>query len=148
MTKEITPAVKPALYMPEAEEAIPPSPSTTIDIFDEDDFISRSLGDIDLSRAVATVFIDNGPVYIEAVRRALTAQDNGALRQSAHKLKGAAATISLARLAETAHLLEKMAEIGDQKNATALLAEVVKQFELAIKALQEFIRTSPEISPL
>lgn len=64
--------------------------ASTIVIFDKGEFVSRSMGDLELSRYVASIFMENGPEYIDSIRKALADQDVEALRQSAHKLKGAA----------------------------------------------------------
>ena len=109
--------------------------------FDKGEFVSRSMGDLELSRYVATIFVENGPEYIDSIRNALAAQDAGALRQTAHKLKGAAATIALPLLAETAQLLEEIAERGEMERATELLPALVKRFEQTLEALNELLIT-------
>jgi PAS domain S-box-containing protein len=116
--------------------------AATSAIFDKGEFVSRSMGDLELSRYVATIFIENGPEYIESIRKALAEQDPAALRRSAHKLKGAAATMALPLLAETAHLLEETAETGEIKRATELLPELMQRFEQSVAALRE-LGTSP-----
>jgi CheY-like chemotaxis protein len=121
--------------------------AATIVIFDKGEFVSRSMGDLELSRYVATIFMENGPEYIESIRQALTDQDAGALRQAAHKLKGAAATMALPALSETAHWLEEIAETGKIEKATGLLPELLKRFEQALEALQELLITPAETSP-
>ena len=118
--------------------------ASTIVTFDKGEFVSRSMGDLDLSRYVATIFMENGPEYIESIRKALADKDADALRQSAHKLKGAAATMALPLLSEVAHLIEEIAETGDMERAAGLLPEVVKRFEQAQEALGELIVTPTE----
>lgn len=116
-------------------------------IFDQDEFVARSLGDLELCRCVATIFLENAPEYIGAIRSALTAEDAVALQGSAHKLKGAAETMALPLLAETAYLFESSAETGDLKKAASLLPELTRQFEQALEALQEIFLEGPERSP-
>jgi HPt (histidine-containing phosphotransfer) domain-containing protein len=117
-------------------------------IFDREEFVSRSLGNIELSRYVATIFIENGPEYIESIRKALSDQDAGALRQSAHKLKGATATMALPALSEIAHRLEEFAETEQMEKATRLLPELQQQFEQAVEALRKLFVTPSGTSRL
>ncbi len=113
-------------------------------IFDIEEFVSRAMGDLELSRYVASVFMENAPAYIDAIRAALTAEDASALRQSAHKLKGAAATMALQQLSETAGLLEELAGTGNMEGAMGLLPELLKRYEQAVEALRELHVNSPE----
>ena len=128
---------------------IPPSTSaqgrdakpcvSTIDIFDRDEFVKRNIGDLVLSRDVAALFVDTAPDYVESIRKALAVQDAVVLRQSAHKLRGAAANLALPILSEKARMIESHAEAGDLEKAGQLLPELVLQFEQAIDALREIL---------
>jgi CheY-like chemotaxis protein len=115
-----------------------------VDIFDVAAFVRRNMGDLDLSREVAGMFVDHRPEYIQAIRTALAAGDAVGLTQSAHKLKGSAANISLSLLSETAHLIESSAEAGDLGNAAQLLAELDQRFEQAEAAIRETLITPQE----
>lgn len=115
-------------------------------IFDKGELVSRSMGDIALSCHVARIFMENGAEYIDSLRKALATDDATALRQSAHKLRGAAATMALPLLAETAQSLETIAEKGEMARAAELFPELVKRFEQAVKALQELFNTPTERS--
>ena len=106
------------------------------DIFAMAEFVSRSLGDLEHSRYVATIFIDNSPEYLASIGNALAAQDAALLHRAGHKLKGAAATMALPRLIETAALLEALAGTGDLESAAALFPELVQRFEQALEALR------------
>jgi len=120
----------------------------TAAIFDKEEFIGRAMGDLELSRYVASVFVENSPEYVEAIRAALVAEDASALRQSAHKLKGAAATMALQQLSEIAALLEEFAGTGGMEKATDLLPELLKRYEQSVEALRELHMTSPEPASL
>ena len=113
-------------------------------IFDKTEFISRAMGDLELSRYVASVFVENAPEYIEAIRAALAAEDARALRESAHKLKGAAATMALQQLSAIAERLEEMAVTGGMERAVDLLPELLKRYKQSIEALRELPVTSSE----
>ena len=109
-----------------------------------DKFVHRNLGDLDLSRDVATIFVDGAPEYIRSIRNALEAFDTVALRQSAHKLRGAADNLALSSLSKIAGRIETIAQAGDYEKSRQLLPELELQFELAEIALKDFIVTSQE----
>jgi len=136
-------------WLPRASEAVE---HTDVDatknvIFDQEELVSRSMGDIELSRYVATIFMENAPDYMEAIHGALTAKDSSSLRQSSHKLKGAAATMALRPLADAARTIEEMAESGEMVNVPRFLDILEKNFEQACAALQQFIQTASEPAP-
>jgi HPt (histidine-containing phosphotransfer) domain-containing protein len=116
------------------------------DVFNRDEFVWRNLGDVELSREVATVFVDTLPEYFESIRKALTAQDVVGLRQSAHKLKGAAGNLSLPLLSEIAHRIESIAKTGDLEKAAQLLPTLEQRLEEAAQALREVLITPQRVA--
>ena len=116
-------------------------------IFDKNELVARSMGDIELSRYVATIFMENAPEYIEAIRSALAVKDAAALRQSTHKLKGAAATMALLQLAEAARSFEELVERGEMENILQSLPTLERKFERACATLQQFILSTSAAAP-
>lgn len=114
---------------------------STVDIFDMDEFVRRNLGDLDLCCEVASIFIDCAPEYIKSIRKAAIAQDCEKLRQSAHKLRGAAANLSLSLVSETSSLIESAAESGDLEKAGSLLSELDRRFEQVVGVIRELLIT-------
>ena len=108
-----------------------------VENFNRDEFVRRNIGDIALCRDVAEIFFDHGPEYLQAVRTALEIGDSEALRQSSHKLKGAAANLSLPKVAETASLIEEAAKINRLDDAGILLPELELRFSRARMAVHE-----------
>ena len=106
-------------------------------VFDLERFIARNQGDMKLSRDAAAIFIKCAPEYGESIRAALAARDAVALRQSAHKLKGASGNFFLMLLSEHAHLIETTAASGDLETAAQLLPELEQRLALAVLALEE-----------
>lgn len=86
---------------------------TNSDVFDLGTFLKRNNDDIELSRDVAAAFVIGVPEYISAIRTALSADNEVTLSESAHKLKGAAANLSLPLVSESARTLESYADAGD-----------------------------------
>ena len=116
------------------------------DVFNRAEFVWRNLGDVELSREVATLFIDSLPEYIDSIRKALTAQDVAGLRQSIHKLKGAAGNLSLPLLSEIAKRIESVAKTGDLEKAAQLLPGLEQRLEEAAEALKEALITPQEVA--
>jgi CheY-like chemotaxis protein/HPt (histidine-containing phosphotransfer) domain-containing protein len=112
------------------------------DIFDMATFVRRNLGDLELSRDVAVMFIDHHPEYFESISTAQAACDAVALRESAHKLKGAAANLALTPLSEIAGMIESTAETGDFEKAGQLMPVLEFRFEQAIDTIQEQLISS------
>ena len=110
---------------------------STREIFNKDEFLRRNLGDIELSREVAGIFCESAPNYRESLRGALATDDTPGLRQAAHKLKGAAANLSLSLLSEIAGRME--AGSGELKQGVKLLPELEQKLDQAVAALQIFI---------
>ena len=77
--------------------------------FDEADLVSRLGDDVELAQAVAQAFIANMDSMIATVRDAVGARDLARIRETAHRLKGAAQNTSLKGLAQHAHQLEQTA---------------------------------------
>src|ERR1039457_352851 len=101
-------------------------------IFDLAEFVWRNQGDVELSRDIAAIFIDSAPEYVELICDAVAAQDTVVLRQSAHKLKGAAANLSSPALTETACKIESFADAGDLEKTAELLSELEQRVEQAV----------------
>lgn len=125
---------------PSTPRALPPGEGATdTPVFDRGELVRRSLGDIGLSRDVVTIFIRSSQEYIESIRTATAAQDAAALRRLAHKLRGAAANLSLAPLSEIAAMIEAAAEGGDLDKTGKLLPELELRFGQAVDALKEML---------
>ena len=120
----------------------------TIEIFHRDDFVHRNLEDLELSRDVARIFIKSVPEYLESIHNALAENDADALRRSAHKLKGAAANLSLPLLSESAGMLESIAKVGDLVTARQQLNNLEQKLKQAVETLGKMLishqgRTQP-----
>jgi len=115
-----------------------PNASARAEVFDRAQFVRRNLGDLELSRAVAALFVRGIPEYLAEIRTTMTAGDTRALGESAHRLKGAAANLSLLQLYETARAIEKSAAAGGMAQSEQLLPELVLRFDQAKDVLKGF----------
>jgi len=120
---------------------------STSDVFHLDEFFKRSLGDIELCRNVAAIFMESAPKYIKSIQAAQAASDAVALCQWAHVLKGAAANISLPLLSEIAGMIESNAETGAFEKAGQLLPELELRFEQAQYVVKEMLITPQGKAP-
>jgi len=108
-------------------------------IFNKEEFFRRNNGDLDIALGLVTIFIESSPKYILPICTSLSEGSAVALCKSAHKLKGAAAVLSLPLLTETARRIESMAEAGDIEKAGHLLPELEQQCAQAVKVFQELL---------
>jgi HPt (histidine-containing phosphotransfer) domain-containing protein len=97
------------------------------------------MGDKELTRGMAIIFLDSAPKYIVAIRSALAAHDMAALRKTAHKLKGSVANMALSPLSETAHRMESIAGAGDIEKAGQLLPTLEEHIEKAIAEINKLL---------
>ncbi len=115
-----------------------------IEIFNRDVFVTRNLGDIELSKDVASIFIESSSEYLESIRKSAAENDSSLLCQSAHKLKGAAANLALSLLSETAGMIESYARGSDLEKALELLPDLENRLGQAIEALTEQLLSKQE----
>jgi len=121
-----------------ASSAPCPGAAALAEVFDRAQFVRRNLGDLELSRAVAAMFVLGVPEYLAEIRTTMAAGDTRALVESAHKLKGAAANLSLLQLYETARAIEKSAAAGCLAQSEQLLPELALRFKQAKDVLKGF----------
>ena len=81
-------------------------------IFDEPELLDRLGDDLELLDEVVGVFLEDAPVRMQAIADAVLHASATELRAAAHAIKGAAASLGAARLAESAHQLEQRAAAG------------------------------------
>jgi HPt (histidine-containing phosphotransfer) domain-containing protein len=103
-------------------------------IFDEADLLERLGDDAELVAEVLTVFLDDAPVRVDAIRVALAQRDAAELRAAAHALKGAAASIAASALFEAAQDLEQTSHRGQLDSAA--VDRVARETETLASALR------------
>jgi len=131
------PYVLPRVTVPGGESAMSDIVcNSTAMIFDREEFVQRNMGNLDLSRKVAALFITSAPEYAGSIRSALADRDTIALCQSAHKLKGASANLSLPSLSDSARMIESFTEAGELEKATEMLTVLEQRLAQAIERLE------------
>jgi PAS domain S-box-containing protein len=89
---------------------------------------------------VIGVFLTDAPTYLDRIRAAAGALDNGAIAAAAHALKGSAGLFSKGAAFEAARALEQAARKGDSRTSDAHLHDIdsaVKQLCLDLETLRQ-----------
>ena len=99
---------------------------------DRREVLARVGGDENLLKEVVRIFLADFPGMMDEIRRAVADRNAHALRQSAHRLKGAVANFSLAGVADAALRLEMIGrsrELNGVKKALAALERETASLE-------------------
>ena len=120
------------------ELATPPAvPTATIDWA-----VLKGLSDLqaegepDFAQEMIDLYLENAPLLIEAIRRTITDSEPANLQRSAHTLKGNSASLGAQQLSALSFELEKLGRAGTVEDATALLTELVREFDRVRMAFQ------------
>ena len=85
-------------------------------------------------------YLEDMPVYLEALAQSATAQDAARLRQTAHAIKGASSTLGAGAVASLAREIEALAEVGQTENAESLLSRLHAEYALTKQALLQELK--------
>ena len=81
-------------------------------VFDKDDFLERTMNDLELGKQVLQMFMETGQELLSQLDGAVKNNDLEVIMRVAHSIKGSAGNVGAKRLAEIALELEKQAESG------------------------------------
>lgn len=98
--------------------------------------LQRMAGDEQLFRELARFFLEDSPVLLADVRRALAGRDCEAAVRPAHSLKGIAANLGGLRLEAAACAVEQLAVAGRLDSARAAAAQLASEIERLSQALR------------
>ncbi len=98
-----------------------------LSIFDESVLLKVLDGDRESAAEIAADFLDDLPVQLSGLREAVAAGDAVRVRQRAHALKGASASVGAEALRQLAAGLEQSAAAGDLDGASTVVVEVEQQ---------------------
>jgi two-component system, sensor histidine kinase and response regulator len=100
-------------------ERAPASPPATdqslgaVEVLNEAGILAVVSGNPDLLRELAELFLEDSPLRLLEIRKALDSGNLEALQRAAHTLKGSASSLCGKRAAELALRLEELADTGD-----------------------------------
>jgi CheY-like chemotaxis protein/HPt (histidine-containing phosphotransfer) domain-containing protein len=100
-------------------------------------------GNASLFARVLRGFIADTGERVEALRRSVEQGEAQAAQQVAHALRGSCANIGVARMAEVAEALERLAATGRLDGAPALVQQLVEEFRQAEAALAPELGGNP-----
>jgi len=128
---ELVEAISRCLTQPVADETKREgAPAASADeTFDRSALLDRLGDDEELLGEVVGVFLDDTPVQIEKLSKALDEKDAEVVERGAHSIKGAAANLSAEELRDVAARMEKAAHAGDLDGVSAMMAELTAKFE-------------------
>jgi CheY-like chemotaxis protein/HPt (histidine-containing phosphotransfer) domain-containing protein len=92
--------------------------------FDLSGAMETVLGNEDLFREIAGMFIENCSDYITRIKKGIAGNDAGILEREAHSLKGAVGNFGAREAYEVAHRLEKLGKEGEMATAAGELANL------------------------
>jgi HPt (histidine-containing phosphotransfer) domain-containing protein len=95
-------------------------------------------GSEDMVAELLTMFRSDSASRLEALRSAVHSGDERAMRSVAHSLKGSAAQLGAARMAEACRLMEEGPALTNTAEWTALLEEVQMRFNETCQAMSGF----------
>ena len=99
--------------------------------FDLSGAMETALGNKDLFREIAGMFLETCPDYIARIKKGIAENDGGILEREAHSLKGAIGNFGAREAYEVAHRLEKLGK----EREMAMAAEELSNLEGAINQL-------------
>ncbi len=121
-----------ATELPIGERLEPGTPM----VFDEPALLARLMGDRKLARTILKGFVDDIPGQLAALASSLSVSDAVAAEHTAHRIKGAAASVGAVALCEVAGGMEQAGKTGDLQAMTVQLPELERQLNLATDAMQ------------
>ncbi len=84
---------------------------------------------------VTSKFLQTAPLKLEAIKAAITQDDPATLKESAHALRGACATVGAMPLFGLCDRLEQMGAAGTTENALALMLQIEAEYQRVTAAL-------------
>jgi len=99
-------------------------------ILDRENAVQRMGGNEALFEKMVNLFLEHVDERIERVSEAIERNDAAGLCASAHKLKGASASVGADRIRDTALCLERIGDSGDLREAPAALERLRREVTL------------------
>jgi PAS domain S-box-containing protein len=116
------------------------SPDPAARVWDRELALTRADGDRRLLQELLTLFVDDAPRTMAAIRAALAAGDAQRLAAAAHTLRGAAEAVAADATGDAAHQLEELGRTNDLLNAPGALTSL----ESAMATLLQELRASAD----
>ena len=127
------PGFTPRNTLPAAE---PSATEQAVAVFDEEDLLSRLLGDRQIAGVILQGFLADFPGLLNRLRKRLDDADGPGAALLAHSLKGAAAAVSAGGLRALATAMEQAGKAGQLDDFSELIPRTLDGFERLKSALR------------
>ena len=118
--------------------APPPSmPANVAAVFDSRAMLAKIGGDDNLFRELIGLFLDRRDAMIANIQRAIAGGDSAALQHAAHTLKGSAANLCAATVAQVASELEAVGRRGHLDEANAHFVKLQDAVHQLVETLRQ-----------
>jgi signal transduction histidine kinase/CheY-like chemotaxis protein/HPt (histidine-containing phosphotransfer) domain-containing protein len=107
-------------------------------VFDKQELLDQLDGDVDFAEELVRSFLTTCPRRLGRMHAAIGEGDCASLREEAHALKGALASLRANRAREAARLIEQMAREGDLSQASYAYTKLLSEIELLKPSLAPF----------
>ena len=118
----------------------PEAPAPVV-LIDRGHIMKRLGGDEELFAEVIRLFLEDCPVRLAAIKKAVDHDDAEQIRQTAHALKGAAGNMSATKLVEATATLERIGAEGRLYAASAAWRQLSAEAAVAMETLRGFETT-------
>lgn len=98
------------------------------ELFDYDSFLSRMMGDTDLTKQILAAFLETIPKEIEALTIQVKNNETSSAGLQAHKIKGAFANIGSPLLSELSYQIEKAGKDNNGAKVKQLMPELEEKY--------------------
>jgi len=115
---------------------------TQTSAFDANELLERMGGDHELIAELLDLFREDAATQLEAMERAVTANDANGLFETGHALKGSAANFTAGRVVDLAFQLESLGRGGSTDGAAAIFDQLKIAVEELITGLTQFVAGS------
>ena len=126
----------PSAALPKIRSRTAAPRAATHQAFDEAALVRRLMGDRKTARTIVRGFMDDFPRQLHALRSLLAAQNTAAASLQAHRIKGAAASISAMGLQAVAREMEQAGKAGDLHGMATRFADLEHEFHAAREAME------------
>ena len=130
---------------------VPPSPSSPFPVLEETALAQlRRLqrpGQPSIVHKCISMYLTEAPILMSALCKAITNNDNHALREAAHSLKSSSAQVGACRFSELCKDLEQMGRAQAVTQAAPLLPTVQEVYDASCQALNAILEAETSPAP-
>ncbi len=113
---------------------------------DRDELLNRLGGDVQLVAEVIGMFMHEGPLMVDALKREVSRNEPIAIERAAHKLKGALLSLSAGPASAIAKEMELAARESDLSRASAMLAALEGELRAVYDDLSDLLPKASSFS--